>query len=116
MFFCAGVVTSTFGGGGGTKVFCSQALNATAAAATDTIRVAPARRRNKTTVFKFAGVRACLISVPRLRVVLKQAFSQKTAVRHPMKIATIRLRWNRKPKMMPPAKGSANINRVKKFS
>jgi hypothetical protein len=26
--FCAGVATSTFGGGGGTKVFCSQALNA----------------------------------------------------------------------------------------
>jgi hypothetical protein len=36
--------------------------------------------------------------------VLDKAFSQKAAVRHPMKIATIRLQWNRKPKMMPLAK------------
>jgi hypothetical protein len=33
-----------------------------------------------------------------------------------MKIATIRLQWNRKRKMMPPAKScSANISRVKNF-
>jgi hypothetical protein len=29
---------------------------------------------------------------------------QKAAARHPIKIATIRLQWNPKPKMMPPAK------------
>jgi hypothetical protein len=29
---------------------------------------------------------------------------RKRLPRHPIKIATIRLQWNRKPKMMPPAK------------
>jgi hypothetical protein len=37
-------------------------------------------------------------------LVVEKAFSQKAAVRHPMKVATIRLQWNRKPKMMPLAK------------
>ena len=40
--FCAGVATSTFGGGGGTKVFCSQALSMTEADKTNAIRVAGA--------------------------------------------------------------------------
>jgi hypothetical protein len=35
---------------------------------------------------------------------LKRLLSQKAAARHPMKIATIRLQWNRKPKMMHPRK------------
>src|ERR1700704_4389927 len=35
---CTGTPTSTFGGGGGTKLFCSQALNATHANAARTIR------------------------------------------------------------------------------
>jgi hypothetical protein len=32
----------------------------------------------------------------------EQSLHQKAAARHPMKIATIRLQWNPKPKMMPP--------------
>jgi hypothetical protein len=36
--FCAGSPTSTFGGGGGTKLFCSQALNATHANSTNKLR------------------------------------------------------------------------------
>jgi hypothetical protein len=32
-----------------------------------------------------------------------------------MKIATIRLQWNRKPKMMPPAKVVLPISRVKNY-
>src|SRR5262249_9217824 len=34
----------------------------------------------------------------------KSLLGQKAAARHPIKIATIRLQWNPKPKMMPPAK------------
>jgi hypothetical protein len=34
----------------------------------------------------------------------KVFLGQKAAARHPMKIATIRLQWNPKPKMMPTAK------------
>jgi hypothetical protein len=75
MFFCAGIATSTFGGGGGTKVFCSQAVSATAANMTDTLRiVALPRSRNKTFIFRDADVRACLISVPRLPACSKKGF------------------------------------------
>jgi hypothetical protein len=35
--------------------------------------------------------------------VLKKALTEKPAFRHPIKLATIRLQWNRKPKMMRPA-------------
>jgi hypothetical protein len=50
---CTGTATSTFGGGGGTKVFCSQALNAMAADATDSIRnPALARSRKKSFILK----------------------------------------------------------------
>src|SRR3954447_16986897 len=35
---CTGTVTSTFGGGGGTKLFCSQALKATEAITAKAIR------------------------------------------------------------------------------
>jgi hypothetical protein len=74
MFFWAGVATSTFGGGGGTKVFCSQAVNTIAAEASDTTRIeAAARNRKNPFIFKYAGVRACLISVPRLEFVFKKA-------------------------------------------
>src|SRR4051812_3977974 len=105
MFFCAGTATSTFGGGGGTKVFCSQAVSARAARATDTLRiVALARSRNKTFIFEDADACACLISGLGTFLFSKRLFSQKAAARHPMKIATIRLQWNPKPKMMPPAK------------
>jgi hypothetical protein len=41
---------------------------------------------------------------PVMTLFSKRLLSQKAAVRHPIKIATIRLQWNRKPKMMPPAK------------
>jgi hypothetical protein len=38
MVRCTGTPTSTFGGGGGTKLFCSQALNATHANMTKKLR------------------------------------------------------------------------------
>ncbi|WP_249779347.1 hypothetical protein [Bradyrhizobium sediminis] len=38
---CAGTPTSTFGGGGGTKLFCSQALNVTSANSAKAARQAP---------------------------------------------------------------------------
>jgi hypothetical protein len=38
--------------------------------------------------------------VPQSVLVLEKACSEKSALRHPMKIATIRLQRNRKAKMM----------------
>jgi hypothetical protein len=52
--FCTGIPTSTFGGGGGTKLFCSQALNPANANMTNTIREKAAH----------AGERFDFIAVP----------------------------------------------------
>jgi hypothetical protein len=71
MFFCTGVATSTLGGGGGTKVFCSQALKAAAADMTKAMREAAAalcKREN-------------IIPVPQLQLVGKGALSDKLSVR-----------------------------------
>src|SRR6266513_186098 len=76
---CTGTPTSTFGGGGGTKLFCSQALNATATDVTNTMRdIAPARSRTHSFILKYAGVRACLISVPHLILALEKAFQSES--------------------------------------
>jgi hypothetical protein len=59
---CTGAATSTFGGGGGTKLFCSQALNATHAnIAKQTGKIAVA---SLPFGLMNAGERACLISLP----------------------------------------------------
>jgi hypothetical protein len=72
---CTGNPTSTLGGGGGTKLFCSQALNATEANVTKAIREAMAvRSRTISFSLEYADARACLIYVPRLFLLQKKAF------------------------------------------
>jgi len=102
---CTGNPTSTFGGGGGTKLFCSQALSATnAATAKDTRQAFAARCLAAPWDLLHAGERVGFISVPQYIFFWKRLFIQQTAFGYPMKIATIRLQWNSKAKMMPPAK------------
>jgi hypothetical protein len=78
---CTGNPTSTLGGGGGTKLFCSQALNATEANVTKAIREAMAvRSRTISFSLEYADARACLIYVPRLfcfgkRLLFENAFA-----------------------------------------
>jgi hypothetical protein len=80
------------GGGGGTKLFCSQALNATHTSRTKKLR-------DMATAFcKCEGI----IPVPQSCLVLEK-HGPEESFRDPS-IATILLQWNRKPKMMPPAK------------
>src|SRR5882757_10349910 len=73
MAFCTGIATSTLGAGGGTKVFCSQALNAANAIVTR------ARRKAAEACCKRKG----FISVPQSNLVLEGACSKK-ACRHPI--------------------------------
>jgi hypothetical protein len=104
MLRCAGTATSTFGGGGGTKLFCSQALNATSAAmAKDPRQAAAARRLAAPRDLLQAGERAGFIPCPN-PFVSKKDFNRKQGFGYPIKIATIHLQWNLKAKMMPPAK------------
>jgi hypothetical protein len=85
------VATSTFGGGGGTKVFCSQALNTANADMTN------ARREAVAALYK----RKDFITVPQLQLFQYRRLIEE-AFRIPL-IAIIRLQWNPKPKMMRPA-------------
>jgi hypothetical protein len=63
---CTGGATSTFGGGGGTKLFCSQALNATNAVMAKATRQAlAARARAAPWSLLHAGKRVGFISVPQ---------------------------------------------------
>src|SRR5262249_16383068 len=71
------------------------------------------RSRKKAFIF---SVRACLISVPRLRLLSKGFLIRKAAACRLIKIATIRLQWNRKAKMMRPAKVVLPTRPAKKFS
>jgi hypothetical protein len=59
---CNGTPTSTFGGGGGTKLFCSQALNATHANMTK-------KKRDMATVF---SKREGIIPVPQSCLVVEK--------------------------------------------
>jgi hypothetical protein len=100
MVFCIGNPTSTFGGGGGTKLFCSQPLNATNADRAKDTRQAVATLC-LTALFRpmDAGERIGFIPVPQFVLFEKSSFVRKKAVgypmkrafRYPMKIATIRL-------------------------
>jgi hypothetical protein len=84
---CTGTATSTFGGGGGTKVFCSQALKtpnaATAKAARQTVTpFCPAALVG----LDRAGEReAFIFSCPSTFFVLQKALIEKPAFRHPIK-------------------------------
>jgi hypothetical protein len=89
-FRCTGSPTSTFGAGGGTKLFCSQALDATHANMTKKLR------DMATACCEREGV----IAVPRC---FRKRMGSEESFRHPS-IPTILLQWNRKPKMMPAAK------------
>src|SRR5258705_2068313 len=103
MVFCIGNPTSTFGGGGGTKLFCSQPLNATNADRAKDTRQAVATLC-LTALFRpmDAGERIGFIPVPQFVLFAKSSFVLKNGVGHPMKrairypmtIATIRLQWN----------------------
>jgi hypothetical protein len=89
---CTGVATSTFGGGGWTKVFCSQALNipiATIANAARRTEAAPCPivRRGQ----ERAGERIDFIFRASIGLFQKNVYSEIGVRRHPMKIATIRL-------------------------
>src|ERR1700737_3205820 len=87
---CTGTPTSTLGGGGGTKLFCSQALNATHANSTNKLRDA---------VTPFCE-REGIIPVPQFILFQGNKFIRKINFVRPS-IATILLRWNPKPKMIP---------------
>jgi hypothetical protein len=91
------------GGGGGTKVFCSQALKIPNAARAKATRqtVAPFCPAALYDLKRAGERKAFIFSCPDT-FFLQKAFNQKSAFRHPIKIATIRLQWNRKPKMMRP--------------
>jgi hypothetical protein len=104
---CTGTATSTFGGGGGTKLFCSQALNTPNAAMAKTARHAIAPLCLKVSYgLLHASERSDFILRASIRFVLfcKGRSIQIVAFGHPIKIATIHLQGNRKPKMMPRAK------------
>ncbi|WP_349631100.1 hypothetical protein [Bradyrhizobium jicamae] len=80
---CTGSATSTFGGGGGTKLFCSQALKVANANATNTRRAGLVfRSRTKLFSMDFADlesvdVRACLMSRPRVKMLSKTAIAAR---------------------------------------
>jgi hypothetical protein len=91
---CTGNPTSTFGGGGGTKLFCSQALSATnAATAQDRRQAFAALCRTAPSGLMDAGDRVGFIPVPQSawfskKVFQKKFFIQKKALsRYPRKMA-----------------------------
>jgi hypothetical protein len=109
MVCCTGNPTSTFGGGGGTKLFCSQALNAThTAMARDMRAIAAAPCLAVRCGLMHAGGRIGFISVTQF-VFSGKGFMRKQAFGYPIKIATIHLRRNSKAKMMPPANFYAEL-------
>jgi hypothetical protein len=76
-----GGATSTFGGGGGTKLFCSQALNATHANMTKTLR------GTATALCKREGI----IAVPQICLVLEtcwlgRKFSPSMDINNPLAV------------------------------
>jgi hypothetical protein len=97
------MATSTFGGGGGTKVFCSQALNNMAKAdMINAIREAVAALCKREDFIPLPQLhlskKKTLIEVPFVsekNARFEEAFCRAL-------IPIIRLRWNRKPKMMRP--------------
>ncbi|WP_354067751.1 hypothetical protein [Bradyrhizobium sp. OAE829] len=108
MLRCTGTATSTFGGGGGTKVFCSQALKTPNAAMAKTARHAMAPLCLKVSCgLLHASERSDFICVPQYVCSCKARSIQIMAFDHPIKIATIHLQGNPKPKMMPRAKFSS---------
>src|SRR3954471_10918824 len=92
---CTGNPTSTFGGGGGTKLFCSQPLSATNAATAQDIRQAfAALCRTAPSGLMDTGDRVGFIPVPRSAWFSKKVFIQKKLLfrrkalsRYPMKMA-----------------------------
>jgi hypothetical protein len=102
---CTGCATSTFGGGGGTKLFCSQALKTPNAATAKTVRhaIAPPCLAARCGLLH-DGERIGFMSVPQSFVLERLATQRNSLRRHAIKIATIHLQGNPKPKMMPYAK------------
>jgi hypothetical protein len=79
---CTGAATSTFGGGGGTKLFCSQALNATHAnIAKQAGKIAVACPALPFGLMN-AGERVGFISLPNLLRQRKVLFDGKNCVIH----------------------------------
>jgi hypothetical protein len=103
---CTGNPTSTFGGGGGTKLFCSQPVSATNAAMAKHRRQAfVAACLAATSDLLHAGDRVGFIPVPQSVLSQKVFYSEQRAFGYPMKMAqTIYLQWYSKEKMISPAK------------
>ncbi|WP_244562439.1 hypothetical protein [Bradyrhizobium lablabi] len=78
-----GGATSTFGGGGGTKLFCSQALNATHANMTKAIREAAAACPTLPFNVMHAGEHEGFIPVASFNFALAKIFVLSTAFRDP---------------------------------
>jgi xanthine dehydrogenase molybdopterin-binding subunit B len=74
---CTGIATSTLGGGGGTKVFCSQALKtAVATIAKPARRIAALLCAALTDDLKRAGERETFIFRASIGFVLEKAYSE----------------------------------------
>jgi hypothetical protein len=71
---CTGVPTSTFGGGGGTKLFCSQPPSAALASMTKTTREPAALCPNLPFSLVRAGERVGFICVPSFHFAPAKAF------------------------------------------
>jgi hypothetical protein len=88
MLRCTGNATSTFGGGGGTKLFCSHALNAPEANMAKAMREATTvRSRTISYRERFSVAHACLMSASQLQLLQKRLLVRKTAFRHPINMA-----------------------------
>jgi hypothetical protein len=86
---CTGNPTSTFGGGGGTKLFCSQPVNTTNGATAKHKRQAfPAVRFAPTSNLRNAGDRVGFMPVPQFVLLWKKVFySEERGFGYPMKMA-----------------------------
>ncbi|WP_244443148.1 hypothetical protein [Bradyrhizobium sp. Ai1a-2] len=104
MLRCTGIATSTFGGGGGTKVFCSQPLKPTKADSRKLMRNSGAVA-DRTPSFnpQQADGRASFISVHQFKLASQRGVHPDDDCRDPP-IATIGLQWNPKQKMIPRTK------------
>jgi hypothetical protein len=106
MLRCTGIATSTFGGGGGTNVFCSQPLKPTKADSRKPIRNDGVKAGHPPSFDpQQADGRATFISVHQFDLPREEAFSGERCRDAP--IATIGLQWNPKQKMIPLSKIAA---------
>src|ERR1700754_2362649 len=82
MLRCTGVATSTFGGGGGTKVFCSQPLKLAKMASRNPIRNSGATtERRPSSNPQQADERASFIPVHQFNLPRKEAFIRRSLSR-----------------------------------